>query len=522
MYAVYVQTDEEPKPSSSSSSIAIRKFLLDVYLLFHVMFFFADEGQVPGKGRPRLTKSKSAAPNTLFKNVEVTFQPDDREAVSFEPKPECDSAKINGFHDDQEILGREDNDGSRVKHERSNSFGKYKRLEARPLRRSSIASVRKSDKTVRDKGVGYTFSDGLVDDRDAKRDGRPVQIPSRNGTRKPVEFERPSTPGSSTGIPVKEVTVDINMEEPLADERKKKRDEERKIVIDAVKTAAAGKSWLKKQDAQEGMVQKLGTLERRKAKSRRAMYPPLSTYFNPEDKETQGALEGISQITRGQQHMHVKMVDISLEDDNPSSTGNKAVDQGKTRPKTVSKATANEPTSPPRPSTSPTSPTSPSYYKPGKVPGRSLVAARAARLTNLIANDFRPLPVKDKWEEKEEGKNVSAVKSEPSNKSAREEQAAPVGSPSAQRRSLPRVPAEEPFHSTKETTKIVQQKQKGRKGFHFGKGKKQDKKTDKEDMGFVVVDLNDGLSTPEKGMWQISCINCYAIQRDNASPFRIY
>ena len=132
----------------------------------------------------------------------------------------------------------------------------------------------------------------------------------------------------------------------------------------------------------------------------------------------------------------------------------------------------------------------------------------------MIANDFRPLPVKDKWEEKEERKNVSAVKSEPSNKSAREEQAAPAGSPSAQRRSLPRVPAEEPFHSTKETTKIVQQKQKGRKGFHFGKGKKQDKKTDKEDMGFVVVDLNDGLSTPEKGMWQISCINCYAIQRD--------
>ena len=259
MYAVYAQ-NEEPKPSSSSSSTSVRKFLLDVYLLFHVMFFFADEGQVPGKGRPRLTKSKSAAPNTLFKNVEVTFQPDDREAVSFEPRPECDNAKINGFHDDQEILGREDNDGSRVKHERSNSFGKYKRLEARPLRRSSIASVRKSDKTVRDKGVGYTFSDGLVDDRDAKRDGRPVQIPSRNGTRKPVEFERPSTPGSSTGTPVKEVTVDINMEEPLADERKKKRDEERKIVIDAVKTAAAGKSWLKKQDAQEGMVQKLKKL----------------------------------------------------------------------------------------------------------------------------------------------------------------------------------------------------------------------------------------------------------------------
>ena len=500
-----MQTDEEPKPSSSSSSTAIRKFLLDVYLLFHFMFFFADEGQVPGKGRPRLTKSKSAAPNTLFKNVEVTFQPNDREAVSFEPKPECDNAKINGFHDDQEILGREDNDGSRVKHERSNSFGKYKRLEARPLRRSSIASVRKSDKTVRDKGVGYTFSDGLVDDRGAKRDGRPLQIPSRNGTRKAVEFERPSTPGSSTGTPVKEVTVDINMEEPLADERKKKREEERKLVIDAVKTAAAGKSWLKKQDAQEGMVQKLGTLERRKAKSRRAMYPPLSTYFNPEDKETQDALEGISQITRGQQHMHVKMVDISLEDDNPSSTGNKAADQGKTRPKTVSIATANEPTSPPRPSTSPTSPTSPSYYKPGKVPGRSLVAARKARLTNLIANDFRPLPVKDKREEKEERKNVSAVKSEPSDKNAREEQAAPADSPSAQRRSLPRVPAEEPFHSTKETTKIVQQRQKGRKGFHFGKGKKQDKKTDKEaeDMGFVVLDLNDGLSTPEKGMWQI-------------------
>ena len=128
--------------------------------------------------------------------------------------------------------------------------------------------------------------------------------------------------------------------------------------------------------------------------------------------------------------------------------------------------------------------------------------------------------MKDKWEEKEERKNVSAVKSEPSDKSAREEQAAPAGSPSAQRRSLPRVPAEEPFHSTKETTKIVQRKQTDKKGFHFGKGKKQDKKT-AEDMGFVVVDFNDGLSTPEKGMWQISCINFYAIQGGNASPFRI-
>ena len=82
-----------------------------------------------------------------------------------------------------------------------------------------------------------------------------------------------------------------------------------------------------------------------------------------------------------------------------------------------------------------------------------------------------------------------------------EEKPAPGGSPGAQRRSLPRVPAEEPFHSTKETTKIANTKQKppGKSKFNFGKGKKKGKKAEKEDMGFVLVDKLDGITTPERG-----------------------
>lgn len=460
------------------------------------LFFPSDEVEVAGKGRPKLLKSKSAAPNTLFKNVEFTKEP-----VGFKPKGESGAAKMNGYHDDQEIDDEEE-DRRGGKSERSNSFGKYKRLEARPLRRSSIASVRRSDKTVREKGKGYTFNDDLGEG-DTKKEGLPpVKMPPRDQWRKAKDTERPTTPGAKTGMP-RSVAVDINMEDTSADERKRKEKEERQSVIDAVKTAATGKSWLKKQDAQEGMVQKLGTLERKKAKQRRAMYPPLSTFFNPEDKKTQEALEGISQIASGKQNMHLKVVDIQLDDDDTAapSKDKKAAEQAKAGPKTVSVPTTNEPTSPPRSPTSPTSPTSPSNYKPRK-PAGGLVASRAARLANLMANDFRPLTVKDKWVEREEWKKAPPVKDEAAENESKKEEPAPEVSPSAQRRSLPRVPAEEPFHSTKETTKIVKRKQTGKPKFHFGKGKKGEKKGAKEaeDMGYVVVDVQDGISTPERGM----------------------
>jgi len=475
-------------------------------------FLLADEMEEVGKARPKLMKSKSAAPNTLFKNVEFTIHPDAIEPVSFKPKAENGAVEINGYHEDQAIADEENDDRRRGKNERSNSFGRYKRLEARPLRRSSIASVRKSDKTVRDKGRGYTFDDGLGDEGDSKKKGLPpLKVPSRDQARKAADSlsERPSTPSATAGVP-KGVAVDINMDDTPPDERKKKDKEERQSVVDAVKTAAAGKSWLKKQDAQEGMVQKLGTVERRKVKQRRAMYPPLSMVFNPEDKETKDALEGMSQITNGKQHMHVKVVDISLDDDTPTPSIDKNTPgKAKAGPKTVSMATTNEPTSPPRSSTSPSSPRSPTHYRPRKPTDGSLVASRAARLTNLFANDFRPPTVKDKWAEREERKKPSPVKDEAAEKIPKEEEVAPAGSPSAQRRSLPRVPAEEPFHSTKETTKIVQRKQTGKPKFHFGKHKKGDKKTKKEaeDMGFVVVDLQDGLSTPERGMRQMTVVS---------------
>lgn len=451
----------------------------------------------------------------MFKNVEFSIQPDADEPVSFKAKGDS-GAEMNGYHEDRETVDEEKDDRQRDRRDRANSSGKYRRLEARPLRRSSIASVRKSDVTVRERGKGYSFNDGLDETGDGrKRSAQPLKIPSREAVRK-FEAEsqfRPGTPAAAIDVTKGMAVVDINMEDSPPAERKKKGDEKRQSVIDAVKTAAAGKSWAKRQDAQEGIVQKLGTLERSKAKSRRAMYPPLSMLFNPDDKDTREALEQIDQAANGternpHQKVRLKVVDISLDDDDiPAPPADKkASGQAKPGPKTVSMATKNEPTSPPRSPTSPTSPTSSSYKKP---PGKSLVASRAARLTNLIANDYRPLTVKDKWAEREERKKPSPIKDDVVKKVEKEEEPASAGSPGAQRRSLPRVPSkEEPFHSTKETTKIVQRKQTGRPRFHFGKVKKdvgddgKEKKTTKEaeDMGFVVVDMQDGISTPEKGM----------------------
>ena len=445
--------------------------------------------------------------------MEFSIQPDADEPVRFKSKGKS-GAEMNGYHEDRET-GDEEKDGRlRDRRDRSNSSGKYRRLEARPLRRSSIASVRKSDATVRERGKGYTFSDGLDETGDArKRSAQPLKIPSRDAVRK-FEAEkqfRPGTPNAATDVTKGMAVVDINMEDSPPAERKKKGDEERQSVIDAVKTAAAGNSWAKRQDANEGIVQKLGTLERSKAKTRRAMYPPLSTIFNPDDKDTRETLEQISRAAIGaernpHQKVRLKVVDISLDDDIPAPAADKKVTgEAKPGPKTISMATKNEPTSPPRSSTSPTSPTSPSYKK---TPGKSLVAERAARLTNLIANDYRPLPVKDKWAEREERKKPSPIKDDVVKKVEKEEEPAPAGSPSAQRRSLPRVPSkEEPFHSTKETTKIVQRKQTGRPKFFFSKvrkevdedGKQKKATKEAEDMGFVVVDMQDGISTPEKG-----------------------
>lgn len=446
-------------------------------------------------------KSKSAAPNNLFKNVEFTIHPDTKEPVGFKPKAAGGAAQVNGYHEDHVIVDKEE-DRTKGIPDRSNSFGKYKRLEARPLRRSSIASVRRSDRTVREKGKGYTFDDDIGGGDTKKQGLPPIKMPLRDQAGRTIDADRPSTPGASPAAP-KSVAVDINMEEPFPNDRKKKETDERQRVVDAVTTAAAGKSWLKKQDAQEGMVQKLGTIERKKVKQRRAMYPPLSTFFNPEDKDTKDALEEISQRANGKQNLRLKVVDIAIDDDAPAPSNEKksAIQTGpKTGPKTVSVPTANETTSSSRSPTSPTSPTSPSHYKPKVITG-GLVASRTARLVNLMANDFRPPKVKDKWAEKEELKKPSPVETEPGEKLVKEEESAPTSSPSAQRRSLPRVPAEEPFHSTKETTKIVKRKQTGKSKFHFGKGKKGGKKgaEDMEDMGFVVLDLQDGLSTPERG-----------------------
>lgn len=465
-------------------------------LLYKMQEEPADELDVKNRSKPKLMKSKSAVPSSLFKNVEFTIDPDSKETVAFKDKEDRGPPKMNGYHEDKKITDKGE-DRPSVRHERSNSFGKYKKLEARPLRRSSIASVRRSDKTVREKGKGYTFNDELGEEDSNKHKPPQLKVALRGQARKTEDYERPLTPGVDAGVP-REVFVDINLDDSSPEERKKKDRDERQNVIDAVKSAAAGKSWLRKQDAQEGMVQKLGTVERRKVKQRRAMYPPLSTFFNPDDKQTQKALEEISQIANGKENMHVKVVDIAIDDVTPSlASDEKSAEQVKPGSRAVSIPTANEPKSPPKfPQTSPPN------YKPKK-PAGALVASRAARLTNLIANDFRPPTVKDKWTEREEWKKPPSPveKVEPEIEKLKiEEKPAPAGSPGAQRRSLPRVPAEEPYHSTKETTKIALAKQKatGKTKFHFRKGKKGKKKTEKEDMGFVVVDLQDGITTPER------------------------
>ena len=453
------------------------------------------------KGRPKFLKSRSTASGDLFKNIDFKMDPGSQETDDLIPKNESSAPKMNGYHEDSEALDKEE-DKPKVRHERSSSFGKYRRLEARPLRRSSIASVRRSDKTVREKGKGYTFDDDLGDEASMGKVLPPLKMPLRDQGR--IDSERPLTPGADEGIP-RTVFVDINLDDTSPKEKRKKETVEKQNLIDAVKSAAAGKSWLRKQDAQEGMVQKLGTLERTRVKQRRAMYPPLSMLINPEDKETQVALEEIGQMANGTANMRLKVVDIAIDDITPTPVSDKkAAGQAKSEPKTVSMATANDSSTARK---SPNSSTSATNFKPKKPTG-GLVASRAARLTNLIANDFRPPTVKDKWAEREENvKPPSPVqKEEPEIEKLKiEEKPAPGGSPGAQRRSLPRVPAEEPFHSTKETTKIANTKQKPpeKSKFPFRKGKKKGKKAEKEDMGFVVLDLQDGITTPERGTLKV-------------------
>lgn len=456
----------------------------------------ADEVEMKSKGRPKFLKSKSAASGDLLKNIDFKMDPGSQETVDLIPKNESSAPKMNGYHEDSETLDKEEHK-AKVRHERSSSFAKHRRLEARPLRRSSIASVRRSDKTVREKGKGYTFDDDLGDEASNKKVLPPLKMPLGDQGR--IDSERPLTPGADEDIP-RTVFVEINLDDTSPKEKRKKEKDEKQNLIDAVKSAAAGKSWLRKQDAQEGMVQKLGTLERTKVKQRRAMYPPLSMVINPEDKETQVALEEIGQMANGTANMRLKVVDIAIDDVTPAPVSDKkGAGQAKSGPKTVSMTTANDSSTA---RNLPSSSTSATNFKPKKPTG-GLVASRTARLTNLIANDFRPPTVKDKWAEREENlKPPSPVqKEEPEIEKLKiEEKPAPGGSPGAQRRSLPRVPAEEPFHSTKETTKIANTKQKPpeKSKFPFRKGKKKGKKAEKEDMGFIVLDLQDGITTPER------------------------
>ena len=501
----------------------------DIAYLYRCMFVqafiirlcFSAENENSSKVRPRLQKSKSAAPSSsLFRNVDLADLTFDARETAEKNVPADETTEFNGYSEDMENVDEKASGRRRAKRDRSNSFGKYRRLEARPLRRSSISSVRRSDATVREKGQGYTFDDGLLDKNQSRKISlQPLKISSRDVVKTDQTEPRPSTPSALKEFSKDLSVVDINMAETHLDERKKKQDAERQSVLNAVKTAAAGKSWAKEQlPKKEEKVKKLGTFERKKRKERRAMYPPLSMVFNAEDNDNQ-----IENVLNGKDlpgeagfrlsGMPLKIVEISLDDDKTApgdhtNTG-KETSQVNTAPKTVSATTTNLPTSPtttaPRSPNSSNSPTTPLYGRPRKPSAGSLVASRAARLTNLIANDFRPPTVKDKWAEREERKKPAHAAL------AKEEKSAPTSSPGAQRRSLPRLPSrEEPFHSTKETTKIIKRRPTGRPNASLSKVHKdlgldeketEDKKM-AEDMGFIVVDIQDGISTPEKGINQ--------------------
>lgn len=109
----------------------------------------------------------------------------------------------------------------KIDRNRSNS-GRFKRLEARPVRRSSISSVRKSDKTVKAKGKGYQLDGDALEEGDKKS---PIKVPPpspRSGVGTEIEQERISPVAEQTKKLVKSKSAEEAIKgakEPNGDEK---------------------------------------------------------------------------------------------------------------------------------------------------------------------------------------------------------------------------------------------------------------------------------------------------------------
>lgn len=247
-------------------------------------------------------------------------------------------------------------------------------------------------------------------------------------------------------------------------------------------SAAAPAKRLSRQE----MLQRLGTLER--MRKRRAMYPPLSTVFNPDDE-----IPGLNLPAEGEKAktpkeldlpitpasgMVLKVVDIDLDDDTQSKEASPSI----TPITTVAKTTV----------------TTTNTTAVGQNARGSVVAARRARMSRLLSTETNPqtknTDLRQNSQEKEEPPKEISVNRE---------------SPGTQRRNLPKVPQDvEPYVSTPKTTKITSRKQTGKPK----KGNKniiRDVENDKileekearklaEEMDFVVLD-HDDVTGPKEG-----------------------
>ncbi|XP_048579098.1 F-actin-monooxygenase MICAL3 isoform X2 [Nematostella vectensis] len=357
---------------------------------------------------------------------------------------------------------------------RTNS-GRFKRLEARPLRRSSIASVRKSDKTVRDKAMGYELDDGLTP---LKEDVRlsPIKTACTPDDKEEVRPPTPSPASKSEGRPT--FAVDITTERRRTLERAHSADEPIRRTSPTVekKTESKGRKMLDK-------FHKLGTLER-KRRTRRAMYPPLSQVFSPEDEgksitDPGGDVLPLETSLRDA-GITPRRVAINIDDDfTTPDKGVAAADRSKDKKgpsKVPSKDTRRRPTSsgkiaPPPRQTSPTkqatkktTPTRPPPTQTTK--GNRLISPTKELLTNKQQNKANPAVVKELSRppssiRAKQGERVVSPKEEKEPVKP-ERLAGPslnkrssTGSPPERKRTLPRVPSgEKPFTPTKESTRI--------------------------------------------------------------------
>jgi hypothetical protein len=278
-------------------------------------------------------------------------------------KPEKLAKNVDDVPNTEEIKDKEE----AFDFTRSNS-GRFHRLEARPLRRSSISSTRKSDKTVQAKGKGYERDDGLLN------------VEEESGSRSPIRVPSPSIFRSNEG------TLD-EPPTPRATDTSvtKKKLEKTNSAEEAIK-GALKPSGLEK-------THKLGSLERRR-RQRRAMYPPHSQVFSPEeqdkklssDKNANNGEDSSIAASLRKAGMNIKVVDIDIDEN--VQTDDKKIDK---KPKQAS------PTSPTSKQInklpSPTDATKPPLTSRSST--GSLVSSRAARIRGLMDNDIRTKKMKD-------------------------------------------------------------------------------------------------------------------------------